>query len=265
MLVEIIGSPRNVNLWLNNGGIKSAIPSKIKHPKDNMHFKLFVQGDDIFAKDEGMGYWPSFAGQIEKIRKSAGEIEKDINEIAFDFNKDVLWMAGTANANVVDHYEERVEPAGLDDSVFKTNNILLGDHAYINDRALGLVPKFWPEADGIKFEAWVGDPGLGPLTTYQQTVRTLIVQKILKTVSIGFLPKKIKAPLFNDEGDKIENAVIEQWLQLELTVTPVPANAGSLFEAKRFCKYLEGFAKSWQNDNVEKSENGIITLSRFQY
>jgi hypothetical protein len=71
------------------------------------------------------------------------------------------------------------------------------------------------------------------LTDKQKEVRSLIAQRILKTVSIGFIPKEIEAPEWDEETGKVVKAArITKWEMLELSIVPVPANQDSLFDSK---------------------------------
>lgn len=144
-----------------------------------------------------------------------------------------LYITGIANANVVDRYQEIVVPNGIQVGPYVKNPILLADHCYTCAYAVGLVEELRIEADGVHFDAYVGDPSLGPLTDKQKEVRSLIAQRILKTVSIGFIPKEIEAPEWDETTGKIVKAArILKWEMLELSLVPVPANQDSLFDSK---------------------------------
>lgn len=137
---------------------------------------------------------------------------------------------GVANENTTDRMDEILDPVGVKVENFIRNPILLLQHNH-ND-PVGQVPVVKIEDSGVHFEAWVGDPKAGPLTTEQIKSRTLIAQGILKAGSVGFIPLKIRMPAFNDNGDLVDPAVIESWEWLEHSLVSVPCNAGSLFEQK---------------------------------
>jgi len=144
-----------------------------------------------------------------------------------------LYITGMANAHVVDRYQEIVVPNGIQVGPYVRNPVLLADHCYTCAYAIGIVEELRIEADGVHFDAYVGDPSLGPLTDKQKEVRSLIAQRILKTVSIGFIPKEIEAPEWDEEtGKVIKAARIIKWEMLELSIVPVPANQDSLFDSK---------------------------------
>jgi phage head maturation protease len=193
--------------------------------------------DELIARwAAGFGKGFSFDGKGYLVRSAATELRlatkaRDFDAKAYD-EKSKLYLGGTANAREVDRMNEIVEPAGLIDGAYRKNPILLRQHCH--DHPVGVVTMLKPEQDGLKFEAWCGDPASGPLTPMQAETRSLIAQRILRAVSIGFIPHKIRAPAYDERGDLVDPPVIEQWEMLELSVVSVPCNAGAIFEAKRF-------------------------------
>jgi phage head maturation protease len=148
---------------------------------------------------------------------------------AFD-PKDKLHVGGIANANETDRINEVLNPTGVIANAFNKNSVLLRQHNHCDP--VGLVTMLRPEDNGVHFEAWVGDPAAGPLTPCQTETRSLIAQRVLKAVSVGFIPLKIRMPAYNDEGAMVDPARIEEWEMLELSVVSVPCNAGALFEQR---------------------------------
>jgi hypothetical protein len=143
-----------------------------------------------------------------------------------------LWVAGIANANIVDRVEERLDPAGCVLVNYLNNPVFLANHRYMCEAAIGRVPVLEIKETGLHFEAWIGDPKKAPLTDVQRTVRSLVAQGILCTVSIGFIPLDIREPLFTEAGELAEPLTITRWELLEISVVPVPCNQGSLFALK---------------------------------
>jgi len=162
-------------------------------------------------------------------RKTAGD--NPDNSMNYDA-EDKLIIAGIANAKIVDRMDEVLDPVGLDAVHYLKNPIMLVDHFYASDYAVGRLTKISPEDNGVHFEAVLGDPKAAPLTNRQKDTRSLVAQRILQTVSVGFIPKKIQAPVFNDEGALLEPAIIKEWELLELSIVTVPANPDSTFEAR---------------------------------
>lgn len=143
-----------------------------------------------------------------------------------------VYINGIANANIIDRVDERLEPTGLDIKNYIKNKILLADHMYWTAASIGQVEELRVEDSGVHFDAFIGDSDAGQLTQMQKDVRSLVRQRILKTVSVGFIPHKIKAPEFDDRGNLVEPAVVEAWELLELSVVAVPCNPLSTFEER---------------------------------
>jgi len=171
---------------------------------------------------------------------------KEITAPQFDIEKDVLSIAGIANANIVDRVDERLDPRGIELANFVKNPQILAHHDYRNP--VGQVEELEIEEGGISFAGWIGDPKKAPLTDKQKEIRSLVKQGILKTVSVGFIPKKVKAPLFNDDGSVKEGPVIEQWELLEISVVAVPCNQDSVFS-------IRGLENSKEGDNFNSNTN----------
>jgi len=141
-----------------------------------------------------------------------------------------LVINGIANANIIDRMQERLDPRGIEVDDYMKNSMLLAHHSYYHP--IGQVDAIEIQEDGIHFSGWIGDPGKAELTPMQKEIRSLVAQGILKTVSVGFIPKKVRAPLYNDQGIMTEPCVIEAWELLELSVVAVPCNQDSVFQMR---------------------------------
>lgn len=140
------------------------------------------------------------------------------------------YIAGVANAKEIDRMQEVLDPVGMVVGSYVKNSVMLYQHNH--NCPIGLVTMLKAEDMGVLFEGWVGDPTQAPLTRMQEECRSLIAQRILKAVSVGFIPHKIRMPAYNDQGIMVDPAVIEQWELLELSVVAVPCNANALFDVK---------------------------------
>jgi hypothetical protein len=169
-----------------------------------------------------------------------------------------LYIAGVANANIVDRVQERLDPVGLDIQNYLKNRQLLAHHSYYHP--VGQVEDLMVQEDGVHFTAWIGDPAKGELTDMQREIRSLAAQGILRTVSVGFIPKKIKAPLFGENGELQEPAVIEQWELLELSIVAVPCNQDSVFEVRDFSNGISNAKVITDTTNDESLNNFLIDL-----
>ena len=171
---------------------------------------------------------------------------------------ELMKIVGVANENAVDRMDERLEPAGVTIDNFIKNPVLLADHLYFTRAVIGAVENVTPEDDGVKFVANLGDPSKAELTETQKEIRSLVKQGLIQTVSVGFIPLRIRAPEFDDDYKLIEPAVILEWELLEISVVAVPANAGSTFEMKNIAERLgyTSHAKQKNNSNLLTNANG---------
>jgi len=218
-------------------GAQGVSPDMIANMKNNPYIKHgpdFRMGYGGFAAKAHATYAKSDDQGGLYLKRFEGDKLK-----ALDLNRR-LEVVGVANANIIDRYDERVNPAGLDAMNFNKNRVLLLDHNYSVQKTVGRVNELMPDSDGVKFAGFVGDPevvgGWQNLVQAQQDVMSLIAQGLIQTVSIGFIAKKIRAPLYDDKGNMEEPAVIELWELLELSIVAVPANPGSVFQEKAMAK-----------------------------
>jgi len=198
------------------------------HPvyKDKPPEFRIIQGSFYIKKKEEK---PDKENEIDET----GEQGTVSEESGYDPKKP-LKIAGVANANIIDRMDEIVDPRGGDFVNFMKNPVLLADHMYWSSSVVGAVLEMTPEESGTSFVGVVGDPTKAPLTTTQEEIRNLIAQGFIKTVSIGFIPQKIQAPTFDDQGRMVDPAVILNWELLELSVVAVPANPDATFEMKSY-------------------------------
>jgi len=141
---------------------------------------------------------------------------------------DSVIIRGMANAKVIDRMDEVLDPRGIDVRGFTKNAVLLLGHNY--DAPIGLVTELEAQEDGIHFVSSVGSPKKATLTEDQIKARSLIKQGILRTVSVGFIPKKVRQAERDGDGNLVKPTMIEEWELLELSVVAVPANQDSVFE-----------------------------------
>ena len=232
MAIEIVGNSKDVDRYrqyLHEQGV---------YTKRFMENLSKTSGLQLKEKPEGFRI---LNGGIKNIYSYKGkEIVKGID------NDQKLYIKGIANANIVDRCDERLDPAGIDIENFMKNQVLLLDHMYTASATVGKVISLDSQDNGVHFEAYIGDPQKAPLTQQQRDARSLVAQKLLQTVSVGFIPHKIKAPEFDDQGKLIEPAVILNWELLELSIVAVPANSGSVFEVGNL-----SYSLNEKNDRTE--------------
>lgn len=193
-------------------------------------------------------------------------VHKEKYKKGYDPEKKV-YIAGIANANIEDRVRERLDPRGVEIESYLKNAQLLAHHSYYHP--IGQVEELTMEDDGVHFNAWIGDPESGPMTSMQEEIRSLVAQGILKTVSVGFIPKRIRGPIFNEEGDMEEGPVIEQWELLELSVVAVPCNQDSIFQIRDYRSNVkranleEDSGRQSFNENQRPHKNTVVSSSDF--
>lgn len=237
MSLIIVGNPKDVERYKKQRGVVGGVDPSTGQNVAYGGLKRF--GPDAAQRlgqnNPWVKYGPEFRMGLATFKtvKPQGREYNDTDRIT---------IMGIANANIIDRYDERLAPEGVITATFTSNPVLLVDHAYWTAAVVGRVTNITPEHDGVKFEAYVGDPGavggIQNLTEQQRNTRSLVAQGLLQTVSVGFIPKKIQAPVYDKDGRMIEPAVILQWELLELSIVAIPANPGSIFEMKQYALAL---------------------------
>ena len=150
MIIQIKGSPANISRWLGKRGIKTISPKRFTGDiaKKLLLFQLNVENDSFYEVNENMGV-KRWAGPVFNGNVGLKSAERQVDP------NDKLWVKGIANANVIDWYEERLDPFGLVRNVFDANPVYLADHMYWTRAAIGQVPTLSPQEDGVHFEGWI--------------------------------------------------------------------------------------------------------------
>lgn len=210
--------------------------------------------------------WEKTAGGVYVLNKKDVEADKQFTPILQlkEFDPEIkaydphalMNIQGVANANIVDRVDERLDPRGCMVQSYLKNPQLLAHHCY--HYPIGQVTTLNIEEGGVTFGGWVGDPSKAPLTAMQIEMRSLLAQGIIRTVSVGFIPLKIRAPLYNNNGGLEEALVIEQWELLEISLVAVPCNQDSLIEV---VKHLDENGKRYYAVANGKSLNDIPKIT----
>lgn len=256
-MLEIVGKPSDVDRYKKARGVAAGIDPSTGQRVKYSGLKKF--GPDAAQRlgqnNPWLKYGPDFRlgiAHLQVVKKGKKEADGDSGR---------LNIIGIANANIVDRYDERLAPEGVITDDFNKNPVLLVDHAYATRAVVGRVTNITPEHDGVKFEAFVGDTdavgGIQNLTPTQRETRSLVAQGLVQTVSVGFIPKKIQAPVYNDNGEMEEPAVILQWQLLELSIVAIPANPGSTFEMRQYA-----LALNETTEDTAVSGKTQLTMSR---
>jgi len=161
-------------------------------------------------------------------------------------------IAGYANTSEQDRGGDIILSSawnkGLDN--YRKNPVLLLQHKH--DQAIGRVDNIRIDQKGLYVEAFVSSAA-----EKKYGLITLIKDNVLKSFSVGIIPKKMKQP-----GDSSSNIITELEL-LEVSVVAVPMNQDSLFSIKKgfeTTEEYETYIKTLQANTIvaEKSttENG---------
>jgi phage head maturation protease len=189
------------------------------------------------------------------IQKVFGENKKGLLE-----EDQKLFIAGIANEKITDRMDEVLEPSGVDVRNYLKNRVLLMDHLYMTSAVIGRVYDLKTQDNGVHFEAYIGDPQKAVLTQQQKDARSLVAQRLVQTVSVGFIPIKIQAPTFDDDYKMIDPAIIMEWELLELSIVAVPANPGAVFDLKNCNTFNE--KQTNNNSNLTNQKNKLKINSK---
>lgn len=228
-LVIYGNNPRDVQIYLRKRGVKDGIDPQTGLPVlvEDSPSKISVKfASSLKNKPEN---FRTAVIAIKSVTDGHG-VNADKKEFSAD---EEMRIVGVANANIVDRMDERVDPRGLEVSNFIKNPVLILDHDYRAEKIVGRVESVVAEEDGVKFVATLGNPKKAPMTANQMLARSLVAQKLLQTVSIGFIPKKIKSATYDDEGVMVAPAVIEEFELLEISLVSIPANPAATFEQRK--------------------------------
>ncbi len=147
----------------------------------------------------------------------------------------------------VDRVGDVIRASGWDLQAFKSNPIALFGHSH--DSILGVWENVRVEGKRLLGQLRLAKPGTSPLV---DTVRSLIEQRILKAVSVGFQP--IEANPRKGGGYEFTKAALH-----EVSLVAVPANPSAIALAKHLAPDLVDklFVKS--DTTVHKAGSGQST------
>ncbi len=149
---------------------------------------------------------------LESEDKSTGQIDPDapLKFVASDETKD--------------RYGDVIRVTGWDVTNFKKNPIALFNHSSAN--IVGTVPRTWVEGKKLMSEMRLAAAGSGQIVDY---VRALVQQRILRAVSVSFLPSEAKEMVKDGRFDGYE--YLKQEL-LEVSLVAIPANPAAVAVAR---------------------------------
>jgi len=212
-----------MNNWYNKKGFTKSvldIPVKEEIARD-------IESLVKEAEANGLSYQRRFisADDIDTLRKGKTEAD-NLRHTALV----------TATTNDVDRDSEIVLPAGLDRKYFRKNPVILYGH---NSELPPIGYSLWEKMEGnllksfIKFADRPTD--YPPIEWFPETIFNLVEQKVLRGISIGFLPLDVRPPtekeiLANPSWVSAKRIITKSHL-LEISVVPIGCNQNALIEA----------------------------------
>ena len=156
-----------------------------------------------------------------------------------------LTVAGIANFAEADRWDEVMPPACWKKWLprYLKNPVILREHD--RSRPIGRAVNVEVKADGLYYEAVIGEPDKADLTQDQIDARSLLAQEILKTNSVGFVPHVIE---YDEDQDVLRYIEVEL---LEISIVTIPMQQDSVITS----------VKSWrdvmsQGANTTKNQGG---------
>lgn len=132
-----------------------------------------------------------------------------------------------ASDETVDRYGDVIRVSGWDLKNYRANPIVLFAHQ--KDNPVGTAPRVWVEGTQMMVRIKMADEGTSP---FIDTLRKLMDQKIVRAVSVGFLPTKQPNYIRDEKNDMITGVEYVGQELLENSLVTVPANPMALQTAK---------------------------------
>lgn len=132
-----------------------------------------------------------------------------------------------ASDESVDRYGDVIRVAGWELKHYRANPIILFAHQ--KDNPVGTAAKVWVEDKKLMVRIKMADEGTSP---FIDTLRKLLDQKIVRAVSVGFLPTKQPNYIRDEKNDTITGVEYVGQELLENSLVTVPANPMALQTAK---------------------------------
>ena len=166
---------------------------------------------------------------IRKAEGMNGEGEVETPE------KTYVQISGIANATTVDRIGDLIPKDAWNLVNYLKNPVMLWEHCGKNP--IGKVLKIEPRDDGLYFEAEIGSK-VEEITEKQEEVISLLRQGILKSFSVGFIPRASER---KDDIFLIKDAEL-----LEISLVSVPMNQDSLLTSIKSIENMDNDSKNKQ-------------------
>lgn len=132
-----------------------------------------------------------------------------------------------ASDETVDSYGDIVRASGWELTRYKRNPIVLFQHQSSNP--VGLSTKVWIEGKALMSRIKLAAEGTSP---FIDTLRKLLAQKIVRAVSVGFMPTKEPNILRDEKNEHFTGYEFIGQELTEISLVSVPANPNALQLAK---------------------------------
>lgn len=165
---------------------------------------------------------------------------------AVDIDAPIRFVAST---ETVDRYGDIIRASGWQLENYKKNPVVLFGHSHAD--IVGRSPSVWVEGKRLMSEISLAAAGTSALV---DSVRSLVAQRILKAVSVGFMPIEHKL-IRDDENDHITGVEFEKQDLLEISLVAVPANQEALQVARSL-----NISRSLQRTLFVPATTGYSTL-----
>jgi HK97 family phage prohead protease len=154
-------------------------------------------------------------------------------------NQSVIYKAATlesvgdgsfefvASDETVDRYGDVIRVSGWELANYRRNPIVLFGHDKSNP--VGIAKKVWVEGKKLMVRIKLAEEGTSP---FIDTLRKLVDQKIVRAVSVGFLPTAEPKYIRDEKNDRITGIEYVGQELLENSLVTVPANPAALSTAK---------------------------------
>lgn len=132
-----------------------------------------------------------------------------------------------ASDESVDRYGDVIRVSGWDLRNYKKNPIVLFAHQ--KDNPVGIASKTWIEGTKLMVRIKMADEGTSP---FIDTLRKLMDQKIVRAVSVGFMPTEQPTYRRDEKNERVIGLEYNGQELLENSLVTVPANPAALSTAK---------------------------------
>lgn len=152
-------------------------------------------------------------------------------------------ISGVANATTVDRIGDLIPKSAWKLENFLKNPVMLWEHCSANP--IGRVLIVEARDDGLYFEAEIGSK-TGKITERQEEIIALLRQGVLKSFSVGFIPKSIER--------KDDVSIVKEAELLEISLVSVPMNQDSLLTSIKSAASMENESQNSEQQQGNSQE-----------